>query len=65
MAYVKGFCTTIEKILAAYGEVTAEDMMKIKEPILGDELLQIKIGERKELDMNANFDEPTILRRQK
>jgi hypothetical protein len=65
LAYVKGFCATIEKILAAYGGVTAEDMMKIKEPILGDESLQIKIGERKELDMNANFDEPTILRRQK
>jgi len=65
LAHVKGFCTTIEQILAAYGGVTSADMMKIKEPILGNESLRRKISESKELDMNADFDQPTILRRQK
>lgn len=63
LAHVKGFCTTIEQILAAYGGVTSADMMKIKEPILGNESLRRK-NESKALDMNADFDQPTILRRQ-
>lgn len=65
LAHVKGFCTTIEDILAAYGRVTCAEMMKIKEPILGDESLRRKKSEGKELDLNADFDQPTILRRQK
>ena len=65
LAHVKGFCTTIEQILAAYGGVTSDEMMKIKKPILGDESLQRKKSESKEVDMNADFDQPTILRRLK
>ena len=64
LAHVKGFCTTIEQILAAYGGVTSDEMMKIKEPILGDESLRRKKSEAKKLDMNADFDQPTILRSQ-
>jgi len=56
LAHIKGFCATIEQILAAYGGVTSDEMMKIKEPILGDESLQRKKSESKELNMNVDFD---------
>lgn len=36
LAHIKGFCTTIEQILAAYGEVSKEKMLEIKRPIIGD-----------------------------
>lgn len=65
LAHVKGFCTTIEQILAAYGGVTSAEMMKIKEPILGNESLRRKLSQSKDVDPNADLDQPTILRRQK
>ena len=65
LAHVKGFCITLEQILAAYGGVSSKEMMKIKEPILGNESLRRKERENKDLDMNADLELPTIMRRQK
>lgn len=65
LAHVKGFCTTIEQILAVYSDVTAEDIKKIKMPIIGNESLKRKKRENKEIDLNADLDLPTILRRVK
>lgn len=65
LAHVKGYCTTIEQILAAYGNVTKEEMLAIKEPIIGTISLRRKIKENStKIDMNADFDTPTILRRE-
>lgn len=57
LAHVKGYCTTIEQILSAYGGVTAAEMMKIKSPILGNISLRRK--------NHVDYDTPTFLRRQK
>lgn len=58
-AHIKGFCTTVEKMLAIYGSVSSEEMMKIKRPILGEMSLRYK-GTTKN-----NLDEPTIFRQGK
>ena len=63
LAHIKGFCTTLEQILSAYGGVSAEEMTKIKEPILGNESLRMNDGKEKKIDLNADFDEPTIFRK--
>ena len=62
LAHVKGFCTTVEQILAAYGGITKEAMMAIKEPIIGDVSLRRKAQNTK-IDMGADFEQPTIFRR--
>lgn len=64
LAHVKGFCVTIEQILAAYGEVTKEEMLAIKEPIIGNISLRRKDDKDKKfkIDLNADFDRPTVLR---
>lgn len=64
LAHVKGFCVTIEQILAAYGGATKEEMLAIKEPIIGSLSLRRKTNDSvKKIDMNADFDTPTVLRR--
>ena len=66
LAHVKGFCVTIEQILAAYGEVTKEEMLAIKEPIIGSLSLRRKTKDNvKKIDINADLDRPTIERRNK
>ena len=57
LAHVKGFCTTIEQILSAYGDVSSAEMMEMKNPIIGNVSLK-----RKKI---VNYDEPSYLRRQK
>lgn len=57
LAHIKGYCTTIEQILAAYGKVTSTEMMEIKRPIIGNVSLR-----RKKI---VDYDEPTYLRRKK
>lgn len=57
LAHVKGYCTTIEQILAAYGGVTSAQMMAIKKPIIGNVSLRRKI--------HVDYDTPTYIRRQK
>lgn len=57
VGHIKGYCTTIEQILAAYGDVTSAEMMEIKTPILGNISLR-----RKEI---VDYDKPTYFRRQK
>jgi len=65
LAHIKGFCTTLEQILSVYGGVSAEEMIKIKEPILGNESLLMNEGKGNKIDLSADFDEPTIFRKKK
>jgi len=58
LAHIKGFCTTIEQILAAYGDVTKTEMLDIKKPILGDISLRRK-------PPKVDYDVPTIFRKPK
>ena len=60
LAHVKGFCKTIEQILAAYGGVTVEEMMEIKKPIIGEVSLRRKQNKDKDVDYSV----PTIFRKQ-
>ena len=57
LGHIKGFCTTIEQILNAYGGITSAEMMKIKKPILGN----ISLRRKKKVD----YDTPTFIRRGK
>ena len=65
LAKTRGFCSAIEQILAVYGEATVDEILKIREPILGPTPLRNKSNESMELDPDADLDHPTILRRQK
>ncbi len=38
----KSFCTTIEQILSVYGSVTKDEIIEIKNPIIGDISLRRK-----------------------
>jgi len=60
LAHIKGFCTTIEQILSAYGDFSLEDIMKIKRPIIGEISLRYKSTK-----LGINLEEPTYLRNQK
>jgi len=60
LAHVKGYCTTIEQILSAYGGVSAEEMMEIKRPIIGE----ISLRRGKNENMNIDYDVPTFFRKQ-
>jgi phage terminase small subunit len=55
---VKAFCTTIEQMLAAYGNVTKEEMMGIKRPIIGEVSLR-----RKKKTQDIDLETPTIFRK--
>jgi len=60
LAHVKGYCVTIEQILSAYGGVTTEEMMKIKQPIIGN----VSLRRAKKKNHNVDYDVPTIFRKQ-
>ena len=57
LAHIKGFCTTIEQILSAYGQVTKSEMLAIKNPILGNISLRRKAPK-------IDYDIPTFIRKQ-
>jgi len=58
LAYIKGFCTTIEQILSSYGQVTKAEMLDIKKPIIGNISLRSK-------PPKIDYDVPTFIRKQK
>lgn len=58
LGHVKGYCVTLEQILSAYGEVSKEEILKIKSPIIGDVSLRRKIKK----GFDSNLDEPTVFR---
>ena len=60
LAHVKGYCVTIEQILSAYGSVTAEEMIKIKRPIIGE----VSLRRVKKQNTEIDYDVPTIFRKQ-
>lgn len=59
LGHVKGYCVTIEQILSAYGGVTKEKMLEIKEPIIGNISLRRKQQNLSKVDYNI----PTIFRK--
>ena len=63
LAHVKGYCTTIEQILSAYGGVSAEEMMKIKRPIIGEISLRRAKDKTKNINVDIDYDIPTIFRK--
>ena len=58
LGHIKGYCTTIEQILAAYGEITSAEMLEIKNPIIGNVFLRRK-------EPPINYDEPAYKRKQR
>lgn len=62
LAHIKSFCTTIEQILSAYGNVSKEEMMAIKEPIIGS--LSLRRKSDKNSSRNMDLETPTIFRRE-
>lgn len=62
LAHVKGFCTTLEQILSAYGNVTLEEMLEIKRPIIGEVSLRRK-KKTEESNDEVDYDIPTIFRK--
>lgn len=65
LAHIKSFCTTIEQILRAYGDIAPEEIRKIKEPIIGNISLGRKKKNSTKIDLEADLEEPTIFRRKK
>ena len=61
LAHVAGYCTTLEQLLAGYGNVTSEEMITIRKPIIGE----ISLRRKQQVDVNADYDVPTIFRREK
>jgi len=57
LSHIKGFCTTIEQILASYGGVTKVEMLDIKKPIIGNISLRRK-------EPAVDYDVPTYKRKQ-
>jgi len=57
LSHIKGFCVTIEQILASYGGITSTEMLTIKKPIIGDISLRRK-------KPKVNYDIPTFVRKQ-
>ena len=55
LSHVKGFCVTIEQILASYAKITSTEMLAIKKPIIGNVSLRRK-------KPKVNYDIPTIIR---
>ena len=62
LAHIKGYCTTIEQMLATYGGVSVDEMMKIKMPIIGDISLRRKSDKT---SLTSKLEEPTYLRLKK
>lgn len=61
IAHVKGYCVTIEQILSAYGGITKEEMMRIKQPILGNISLRRKVETSD--SQGIDLETPTIFRK--
>ena len=60
LAHIKGFCTTIEQILSVYGSVTKDEIIEIKNPIIGD----ISLRRKKKVDFSSiDLETPSILRK--
>ena len=57
LSHIKGFCVTIEQILASYGKVTSTEMLAIKKPIIGNVSLR-------RAKAKVNYDIPTFVRKQ-
>jgi len=62
LAHVKGFCTTLEQILSAYGNVSLEEMLEIKRPIIGEVSLRRK-KRTEESNDEVDYEIPTIFRK--
>ena len=62
LAHVKEFCTTLEQILSAYGNVTLEEILEIKRPIVGEVSLRRKKKQR-ESNKEVDYEIPTIFRK--
>ena len=58
LAHIKGFCTTIEQILASYGKVTKAEILDVKRPIIGNISLRRKPAK-------VDYNIPTFIRKQK
>ncbi|MFK5936900.1 MAG: hypothetical protein QM497_00755, partial [Sulfurimonas sp.] len=58
LGHIKGYCITIEQILAAYARVTSSEMLEIKNPIIGNISLKRK-------NIMINYNEPAYLRKQR
>lgn len=63
LAHVKGFCTTIEQILSAYGNVTLDEMLEIKRPIIGEVSLRRKKETKVTTSTEVDYEIPTIFRK--
>ena len=61
LAHVKGFCTTLEQILSAYGNVSLEEILEIKRPIIGEISLRRK-KKTEESNDEIDYEIPTIFR---
>ena len=62
LAHIKGYCVTIEQILAAYGGVTKEEMLEIKQPIIGN--ISLRRAEKQQPDMiNVDLNTPSVFRK--
>ena len=57
LAHIKGFYVAIEQILLAYGEVTKEEILDIKRPIIGE----VSFGKK---SVKVDYDIPTFMRKQ-
>ena len=58
IGHVKGYCVTLEQLLSAYGDVTKEEMLNIKKPIIGN----VSLRRKNKKDLDSNLDEPTVFR---
>lgn len=54
---IKGFCTTIEQILGAYWNVTFDEMMAIKRPIIGE----VSLRRKKKAREWSQMQKPTFM----
>jgi len=62
LAHVKGFCTTLEQILSAYGDVSLAEILEIKRPIIGEVSLRRK-KKTEESNAEIDYEIPTIFRK--
>jgi len=58
LSHIKGFCVTLEQMLASYGGITSTEMLAIKKPIIGNISLRRK-------QPKVNYDIPTVFRNKK
>ena len=59
LAHVAGYCNTLEQLLTAYGNVTAEEITIIIKPIIGD----IYLRRIQQVDTDIDYDVPTVFRK--